>query len=154
LQQREKKTEGRNKERQKALAGTAGYVLLLAVLSCLVPCPADFGAANYGLGMDGWRGRAVFTGDGDKSAPAAAVAVRVVLVSCRVVSCRAVCTVQLVGGGPDGEIWARTDRDGLGRQTQQVNGWSGGWIEGMEGWDGMEGPMMDGLAGGRAGWMD
>lgn len=31
-----------------------------------------------------------------------------------------------------------------------MNGWSGGWIEGMEGWDGMEGPMMDGLAG----WMD
>lgn len=28
----------------------------------------------------------------------------------------------------------------------------GGWIEGMEGWDGMEGPMMDGLAGWM--WMD
>ena len=39
---------------------------------------------------------------------------------------------------------------GRARETQQVNGWSGGWIEGMEGWDGMEGPMMDGLAG----WMD
>lgn len=59
-------------------------------------------------------GREGCYGDGDKDAPAGAVAVRVVLLSCRVV----VCTVQLVGGGPDSEIWARTDRDGLGRPSR------------------------------------
>lgn len=83
-----KKRRGATRKDRRRWLGQPGTACGCFLAFCLTL--RVFGAANYGLGMDGWMERKGCYGDGDKCAPAAAVAVRVVLLSCRVVSCRVV----------------------------------------------------------------